>query len=960
MVTMGAALQWNRLLVQTLLLALLCAPCRAQEASPSYDQCSHPFHSFLCNSAPRPRTVTPVGAASFNVKQVASPPVAAPSFGVKTVAAPPDPPKQKPAEGTAEEPSTVNCQQHETVVKAPSTPKTVVIVGESSFARESKLPPEPYLPPYESPAPSFQQPVNLFPPIEAPRSPDKPLPSATFVDVVKVAPQTKSTSPPLNIIPRFQPLEGQAANSPVRTAPQEDDNCKHAFHSFLCNPSSGRKTPKPSPTSPLRGDSSFVSSSKVPPPSPPVPLPSNTNFVAAKPFEYRPTSTTPKPFTTTRPPMPVPEQSILTGAAQTSVEVTALNQKQEPSICKDAFHSFLCQPVQTSRRRQKYGERYQSGSAQTSPPPSPLRGESSFVQQSRILPNFNQPASTAKPFNPFPSFIQPSTTVKPFNSFPRFNQPVTTVKPASHFPSFNQPFTTKKPANVFPSFNQPTTTQKPLVTPAATSISIRTEPPCIHTKPPLSSTYKPPVFIFNTTPQNIISRADSSFNQPSRLPFPISTTAKPPAFRKPDLPVGAAQTPDVTIVRPEHSHDHDHGHDHHGIDICKDPFHSFLCTPVVPSKRKRPTGDLPAKFKNQNSPSLSGASSFNQPTKVHFDDVSSRTTRPPPPTIPPRTTTTTPKSVPPRKEPCIHKQNDIQPQAAQTNPVKIIPQAAQQVQFKTEDPCKHSFHSFLCNKKETIKPLSTTVAPFQLRGDSSFQSATKVPPPSKLIAQSTQNQPSNQGYVYPKPSENQPTISTTQHPGYVYNKPSKPLQYPIAAGSSTDPRKTASPSTLIAQGAQNVPSTGYVYNKPDNPLQFTTTTIRTTVGDVSGEGSGSSQGYNYPRPPPGQQFTTPQSGYKYTAPPRPLQNPFLPSLVGAGSNNDLRITPPRGGDEAVTPCEHTRTTPRSLPSPAEFVRGPTGQASVRAASNEVPDKCNHPFLGYVCKRSSDSHVNKNK
>lgn len=973
--------------------------------------------------------MNPEGAASLTAKQVAKPSarVAALSVGVKDIAAAPelqpDPssnyfhkqstpkPVTRPTEVTIEDPEFVNCQHHTVTVKPPTTPKTVIIQGESSFARESKLAPEPYLPPPESPspAPTFSQPHILSLPLQTPTRKTSPTPkpffeaypkaSATFVQSENILPsyQNKNfqttTLPPLpsSVKPERPIFEGQAASPSKSVIPidNEVDNCKHSFHSFLCNPASSSRnrrpfnSPKPKPLLSLTGDSTFDDPSRV--------LPS----LAQDPFQKSTTKLKPQVSTTTSSPTSIPtppkDPNFSAEAAQNPVQVASLQDPKQPDICKDAFHSFLCQPVDTSRRRQKYGVRYQVTTAGTPASSASLRGDSSFIRPSKLLPNLKEPPATV-------GSIEESST-----SFPEYLTPRLII--SSQTPSIL----------------------------------------CNHSKPSPNK-IQPYVISPSTQPPNPIPQPNSALIQLVGLPHPsITSTTIRPAQHSPETPtlnVPAAQTQDISIVKPDpgqehshdHSHNHDHGHDHHGIDICKDPFHSFLCTPVFPSKRKRPTGELPARFRNPVPPKLFGENSFNQPAQPLPSDTKIFTIRPP--------LITTKNSIPPTEPPCSSKEQDIQPQPAQPTNTKLIPQPGIRAELKSENPCKNGFLSACDDQKSTSKASPAHTPPVfhsSLKGESSFLSPSKA-----LNPQGTENQGSVLGYVYPKPSSTQEIATTlpksTEHPGYIYNPPSKPLKYPTSflKGDSTfvQPSRQIAPSNLRSQSTGNKELsigfnefTGYNYQNPYTTPKYTTstTTIPVTTDTISGQDTGNhetAQGYDYPKPQPAQQIVTQRlpvdglatytpSGYNYPTPakqlqyPKTLKLPFTSTLTGAGSNTESRQALPPGSwngeratnnitqtashdnryntfveiDNQSQPFATTRNTadpkPRcdnslpkrtaiqttaapASPSPAEYVRGLSGAASVLAASNEVPDKCNHPFLGYVCKRSSDGQVHKNK
>jgi len=969
--------------------------------------------------------------ASFTVKQAEEPPAPEPasSFGIRTLAASPvlqpDPssnhlqeqttskPFTRLNEATVGDPSVINCQQDTSTVETPTTPNTIVILGESSFARQSKLAPQPYLPPPESPsvAPTFLQPLKLSLPLKLPtKKPEStskpdlethPKPSATFVQSESILPSSENkpfrttTEPPLISSPKSErPLfVGQAANVPESVIPTDNevDNCKHSFHSFLCTSSSSSRSrrpfniSRPLPISPLTGDSSFENPTKL---LPPVAQPASQKTIkpTAKDLHTKPKPVTQRPATTLRPVLSTTDPKLFAEAAQSPVQVTALQDKKQLRICDDAFHSFLCQPINTSRRRQKYGERYQNSAVRIPATSAPLRGDSSFIQPSKILLNSNQPRTNV-------NFTAVSNTSLP---------PLFTTGTGS-------------------------TPQEPVTS-------------CNHTKTP-TTTSRPYVTASNTPTAIPALRPDSTFIQAAKLPYPQTlpnTTRATSRVSRPQtslLNVPAAQTPDVSIVRPDndhshdHSHDHGHEHDHHGIDICKDPFHSFLCTPVIPSKRRRLTGGLPERFRNPVPPNFLGASSFNQPTKIFPPDTKAVTSRPPP--------ATTKSSFQEKKPIFSSQQRDIQQKPAQTTLAKLLPRPTTQIRSKSEHSCKQVFHTFLCEEggsKTTFKAQSSPLPPSKLVGDSSFVNPSKVLPSLSLNAQSTENQGSIQGYAYPKPSPTQQTTSpiptTTHQQGYAYNPPYKPLQYPASTlkGESTilQPLKTFASNNLTGQSTENRASSsgfkefpGYNYQKPLNPLRYPTTTtapsstiIHDTVDNISGQGTRNQGNY---KPPPNQLITTlppAASGYKHPTPakpvqyPYPLQTPLTSTQIGTRRHTEARKTLPlvsengsaknsvsqrppsndpfsafRQPDDQLRAfettdaathqkplCDHSLPqgtpvqTPQSsaLPSPSEFVRGPAGVASVLAASNELPDKCNHPFLGYVCKRSSDSRINKNK
>jgi hypothetical protein len=300
----------------------------------------------------------------------------------------------------------------------------------------------------------------------------------------------------------------------------------------------------------------------------------------------------------------------------------------------------------------------------------------------------------------------------------------------------------------------------------------------------------------------------------------------------------------------------------------------------------------------------------------------------------------------------------------------VYPKPSSTLQIATTLPTSTQHPGYIYNPPS--KPLKYSTS--SLRGDSTFVQPSREIAPINLSSQSTENKELPFGF--------------NEFPGYSYQKPS----------TKPTPQYTTSATTI----------------------RFTTESIS---GQDTGNHE-TSKGYNYPKPPAAQQIVTQRppvdglvtytpSGYNYPTPEKQLQYsetlnfPFTSALINAGSNTESRQVLPSGtwngeiAKDKITqiplddnphhifaepdnqprpfakigtttdpkpPCDHSlpkRTaiqTPESpaLPSPAEYVRGPAGAASVLAASNEVPDKCNHPFLGYVCKRSSDVQVHKNK
>jgi hypothetical protein len=464
--------------------------------------------------------------------------------------------------------------------------------------------------------------------------------------------------------------------------------------------------------------------------------------------------------------------------------------------------------------------------------------------------------------------------------------------------------------------------------------------------------------------------------------------------------VPAAQTADVSVVKPDHdhghdhSHDHGHGHDHHGIDICKDPFHSFLCIPVVPSKRKRPTGELPARFRNPVPQNLLGAGSFNQPAKL-LPSKKLTTGLP---------VTSTISSLPPNEPTGSTFQYGIQPQPAQGTQVKLLPQPETRLDPKDEDSSKRLLDIFSCDKNrstiENSAAYESPLPPSNLKGDSSFVNPSKVLPSLTLNPQGTENKGSVLGYVYPTPSPTQQTATplptSTQHTGYVYDPPSKPLQYPASSlrGDSTfiQPLKLTAPNNLSDQSTENREFSsgfnefsGYNYQTPAKPFKYPTSApITKSVLSVRVFEQDTKNQDNTPTKPV-QFLTSPFTGIPVSAssntenrntltsfsthgqstkeiiPQIPPYDPY--SKLAERDNQPRPFAKIGAATDPKPPCDHSLPqntdvhSPSSAPpSPSEFVRGPTGAAGVLAASNELPDKCNHPFLGYVCKRSSGGQV----
>jgi hypothetical protein len=326
---------------------------------------------------------------------------------------------------------------------------------------------------------------------------------------------------------------------------------------------------------------------------------------------------------------------------------------------------------------------------------------------------------------------------------------------------------------------------------------------------------------------------------------------------------------------------------------------------------------------------------------------------------------------------------------------------------KDEDSSKRSFYNFSCdrNSSTTENPAtySSPLPPSNLKGDSSFVNPSKVLPSSTLNAQGTESKGSLLGYVYPTPSPTQQTATplptSTQHTGYIYDPPSKPLQYPTSSlrGDNTfiQPLKTTAPNNFSGQSTENRAFSsgfnefsGYNYQKPSKPFKYPTSAPITSVASVKISGQVTNNDENITTRKfqiPISPFTgipvssSSNTEYRKTLPTFSTNgqstNKIIPRIPPYDSHSELaeRDNQPRpfakigAATDQQPPCDHSLPqstdahSPRSAPpSPSEFVRGPTGAASVLAASNELPDKCNHPFLGYVCKRSSDGQVHKNK
>jgi hypothetical protein len=273
-----------------------------------------------------------------------------------------------------------------------------------------------------------------------------------------------------------------------------------------------------------------------------------------------------------------------------------------------------------------------------------------------------------------------------------------------------------------------------------------------------------------------------------------------------------------------------------------------------------------------------------------------------------------------------------------------------------------------------------------------------------LNAHGTESKGSVLGYVYPTPSPTQQTTTplptSTQHTGYIYDPPSKPLQYPTPSlrGDSTfiQPLKVNVPNILSGQSTENRAFSsefnefsGYNYQTPSKPFKYPTsvpitkkvTLLRTFAQGTNKQENTPTKSVQSLTPPFTGIPTSSSSNTEYrktlTSSSTDGQStkeiisqipPYDPYSKHAERDNQPRPFAKIGAaTDPKPPCDHSLPqstdvhSPRSAPpSPSEFVRGPIGAASILAASNELQDKCNHPFLGYVCKRSSDGQLHNNK
>jgi hypothetical protein len=292
----------------------------------------------------------------------------------------------------------------------------------------------------------------------------------------------------------------------------------------------------------------------------------------------------------------------------------------------------------------------------------------------------------------------------------------------------------------------------------------------------------------------------------------------------------------------------------------------------------------------------------------------------------------------------------------------VYPKASSTQQIATTLPTSTQPPGYIYSHPS--KPLKYPTS--SLREDSTFVQPIREIAPVNLRSQGTENQESSNafnefpGYNYQRPSTTTPattalSVTTDSISGqdtgnheaaqdYNYPKPS-PFETVVTQRPSFDALTTYTPS-------------GYNYPTPEKQLQYQKSLNVPLTSVLVGAGSNTESRHSLP--------SISQNGESVkinTKPVRPYDSPYSP--ISAAPDNQSRYFAKIGtATDPKPPCDHTlpkRTaiqTPESPPppSPAEYVRGPTSAASVLAASNKVPDKCNHPFLGYVCKRSSDGQV----
>jgi hypothetical protein len=175
--------------------------------------------------------------------------------------------------------------------------------------------------------------------------------------------------------------------------------------------------------------------------------------------------------------------------------------------------------------------------------------------------------------------------------------------------------------------------------------------------------------------------------------------------------------------------------------------------------------------------------------------------------------------------------------------------------------------------------------------------------------------------------------------GYNYPRPSTPFTYPTSVITAS----TAKPYNALIQDVKLQDYTpfkaGKFHTSPFEGIPVAAssdTDYRDTLTSLSSNGQNA----------------------ETTVPQKP---PYDPYTKLADRDNQARPFARVGAATDAKPlCDHSSPQTSAPPSPSEFVRGPRAAASVLAAAKELRDKCNHPFLGYVCKRSSDGHVLRNK
>ncbi|XP_042236342.1 nascent polypeptide-associated complex subunit alpha, muscle-specific form-like [Homarus americanus] len=327
--------------VQQLPEALPTPTTPAPPPPKTYDKCSHPFHSWLCQPAPKPRTT----------HRPPRPP---------TTPRPPPPPTTEAPAGSGVFPDATNFRRgsilfSEALFPSPPPPTTTT------------PPPPPTTTPYDKcnhPLHAWRCQKSTRPPSTEDPSPAggllDPEPANIPAGVVLPAPMT-NTPPPAR--PR---------SFPTTPKPSWDgaDPCSHAFHSWLCKtpspritlPPSTRPPPPPTTTPPRQGTLLSPDASFLPPAS--IFFPDNSLTTTT-------TTTTPPPPPTTEPPPPPtteplpppttepPPPSTLAPASGSFLAAEPLFLRQEPlatpeldpqpepeptltDFCNHPFHSFLC------------------------------------------------------------------------------------------------------------------------------------------------------------------------------------------------------------------------------------------------------------------------------------------------------------------------------------------------------------------------------------------------------------------------------------------------------------------------------------------------------------------------------------------------------------------------------------------------------------------------------------------